>query len=403
MTRIKQLTKQVRKISRQGASLSNFVSILIDTWPLGRCMLKRFGWKSFLSFWVTKLFISDEGGEFDLIAPLYRIFPALAYRPYKIEIEHTTACNKKCRFCAHTHWEEKQEQMSFEVFKRIVDNTSRLKWINMAGIGSSFLNPDFLKMIEYARAKHINVNFVDEFDFFDEDKARKVIELGINSIYVSFDAATKKTYEMMKKGCDFDRSLGNIRTFLRLKAKMNSLFPVLHFRYVVTTLNYMEMPEYIKLIYSLENRGIRSRVEFIGLITFPGIERFYMPFEAVPEDIMVKTLENAIKTNIKLHFTHAGACLPSMTKCTRWAEPFILVNGDVISDCAILLQSRRDFLRETSFGNVFQEPLIRIWRSEHYKNFRKLVVTKKGKVPKSCLNCSAFNTAERSSKFGVLE
>ena len=403
MTRIQQLTKQARKISRQGASLSNFVRILIDTWPLGRYMLKRFGWKSFLSFWVTKLFISDEGGEFDLVAPLYRIFPALAYRPYKIEIEHTTACNKKCRFCAHAHWEEKQEQMSFEVFKQIIDSTSHLKWINMAGIGSSFLNPDFFKMIEYARAKHINVNFVDEFDLFEENKARKVIDLGINSIYVSFDAATKETYEMMKKGCNFDRSLGNIRTLLKLKEKMNSPFPVLHFRYVVTTLNYMEMPGYIEFIYSLENRGLRSRVEFIGLITFPGIERFYMPFEEIPEDIMAKTLENAVKYNINLYFTHASACLPSMTKCTRWAEPFILVNGDVISDCAILLQSRRNFLRATSFGNVFQEPLMHIWRSEHYKNFRKLIVTKNGRVPKSCLNCSAFNTLERSSKFGVLE
>jgi MoaA/NifB/PqqE/SkfB family radical SAM enzyme len=401
MHEIVALAKQVRKSSRQGVSLANFISIVIETLPLSRYVLAKFGWRKLYSFWYTKLFVADEGGEFDLLAPSYRVFPGLLQRPYKIEIEHTTVCNKKCRFCSHSHWEEKQEQMSFDTFQRIVDDIGSLKWINMAGIGSNFLNRDFIKMIEYASARHINVNFVDEFDFFDEEKARKVIELGVNSIYVSFDAATKETYEMMKKGCNFDRSLANIKALLRLKQEMGSPFPILHFRYIVTTLNYQEMPEYLELIHGLENRGIRSRVEFIGLITFPGIEEFHMPTEAVPEEIMLRTLEKALKYKINLYFSHAASRLPFMSRCTRWAEPFILVNGDVISDCAILLQSRRRDLHQNRFGNVFEEPFMTIWRSEAYREFRRLVVTKNGSVPKSCLNCCAFNVRERAEKFGV--
>jgi len=402
MTKAEDLFKEIKKVNHQGLPLTNFFHVMKQYWPLGQYMLKKFGWRSWYSFWYTKLFVADEGGEYAIKDYLlYRIFPNLLRKPFKIEIEHTTICDKKCLFCAHTYWNEKKERMSFEQFKIIIDSIDSLKWINIAGIGSNFINKDFYKLIRYAREKHINVNFVDEFDFFDEGKAKKVIELGINSIFVSFDAATKSTYKMMKKGCDFDKALRNINTLLKLKEEMNSPFPVLHFRFIVTSLNYKEMPEYIELIHSLNNRGVRSRVAFTGLITFPGIEEYYIPLEGIPESIMIKTFENALKYNINLYFSHAGTRLPPMSNCVRWAEPFILVNGDIIPDCAILMQSGRDFLKNISFGNVFKIPFIDIWNSKKYRDFRKLVTAKDGKVPKSCYGCCAYDTGERARKYGV--
>lgn len=402
MQKSEELLKEIRRTNHQGLPMMNFFYVMKEYWPLGQYMLKKFGWKSWHSFWYTKLFVSDEGGEYSILdSLLYKRFPSLLRKPAKIEIEHTINCNKKCIFCTHTYWKEKKGNMTFEQFKKIIDDIDNLKWINLAGIGSNFMNKDFYRIIAYARRKHINVNFVDEFDFFDEKKARQVIDLGINSIFVSFDAATKSTYEIIKKGCNFDRSLTNIKTLLRLKEQMKSPFPVVHFRFIVSSLNYREMPAYIELIHKLGNRGTRSRVEFIGLITFPGIEQYHFHLEQVPEDIMVKTLENAVKYNINLYFSHAGACLPSMSNCVRWAEPFILVNGDVISDCAILMQSPREFLREHSFGNTFKSPFMDIWNSNKYREFRKLVVRKNGKVPKSCYGCCAYDTEKRAKRYGI--
>jgi len=397
------LLSEIRKRNHQGLPVTNFFYVMREYWPLGQFMLKKFGWKSWLSFWYTKLFTSDEGGEYAISDYLlYRFFPRLLRKPAKNEIEHTTTCNKQCMFCAHTFWNEKKERMTFSQFKKIIDDIRGLKWINIAGIGSNFLNKDFVKMIEYARHKHINVNFVDEFDFFNEEMSKKVIEIGINSIFVSFDAANAHTYETIKKGCDFDRALHNIKTLLRLKKEMKSPFPVLHFRFLITRLNYMEMPAYIDLIHSLKNRGTRARVAFTGLITFPGIEKYYMPVDEIPEEILVKTFEKALKYNINLYFSHATKRLPPMHKCVRWAEPFILVNGDVISDCAILMQSRRDELKAKSFGNVFEMPFLSIWNSKKYKNFRKTVVTQNAGVPASCYQCCAFDTQTRADLYGIL-
>ena len=90
-----------------------------------------------------------------------------------------------------------------------------------------------------------------------------------------------------------------------------------------------------------------------------------------------------------------------MSQCGRWAEPFILVDGEVIPDCAILMQSSRDFLHEISFGNVFQMPFEEIWNSPRYRTFRKAVVLKNGVVPRACVYCSAFDTGKRARSCGI--
>lgn len=400
-----ELLERIKKVNHRRSPFRHPVDalhVLREYWPLASYMRRKFGWKSWYTFWYTKVFVDDEGGEFDLRRRWYRMFPGRLKKPFKIELEHSTVCNKKCIFCAHTHWSEKQEQMSLGKFKYVIDSIPTLKWINVAGIGSAFLHKDFIKMLEYARQKQININFVDEFDFFDEEKAKKIIDLGVNSIYVSFDAAKKETYEAIKKGCDYERALRNIRTLLRLKEERGSPFPVVHFRYLVTKTNYEEMPDYIELISSLPNRGARARLEFIGLIAFPGIEDHYIALNEIPEHIRLRVYENALRHNINLYFSHADeASLPSISECVHWSEPFVLSNGEVIPDCAILMQSRRDFLNKISFGNAFDRQFMAIWDSKAYKDFRKLVVTTDGKVPESCMKCCAFNSSERVEKYGV--
>ena len=399
----KTLLEQIRKENHQGMPVTNIFHVLKDYWPLGQYMLGKFGWRSWYSFWHTKLFVADEGGEYALKNYIYKRFPRLLRKPFKIETEHTTICDKKCVLCEHTYWKETSERITLLQFKRILDPITSIRWINLTGEGSGFLNKDFIPMLEYLRTRHINVNFVDEFAFFDEGISRKIIELGINSIYISFDAATKHTYEKIKKGCNFDKALNNIQAFLRLKSETGSPFPILHFRFVITTLNYKEMPQYIELIHRLKNRGVRARVEFVGLLSFPEIEHYYMPLRNIPEDILIKTFEKALRHNINLHFSHVGTHPPSINKCTAWTEPYVLIGGEVISCCAIIMSNNRQFLRENSFGNVYEKPFLEIWGSPKYRKFRKTVNSRNTPVPKTCYGCRAFDTRQRARECGVEE
>jgi len=403
MHRLDRLYAEIRNINRQRFTPLSMWRIWRAYHPLAAFMRRRFGWRSWYTFWFSKLFCEDEGGEVDLSRWFFNRFPLALSSPRKVEVEHTTVCNKKCIFCSHTYWMHRQEQMSFDRFRHLLDSMPKLRWLNMAGIGSNYLNRDFGRMLAYARQKHLSVNFVDEFDFFTEDHCREIIALGVNSIYVSFDAARRETYEAIKKGCDYGRALANIRTLLRLKAEVRSPLPVVHFRYLLNTMNVQEMPDFVDLVAGLPNRGARARLEFIGMITFPEVEQYYIPLDQIPEEIVARTYERAIHHRLHLYFSHARAELPPAHRCVRWGEPFILVDGEVIPDCALLMQCRRELLHEFSFGNVFTTPFQEIWDSDRYRRFRRTVVKRDAPIPRACTHCCSFETATRAESRGILE
>jgi hypothetical protein len=122
-------------------------------------LLRKKGLKSVGNFLFVKYFVADEGGETAILNNLIGAtkLSSLAPYPFKVEIEHTTICNKKCILCERTYWQEKSERLTIEQFKEIVEQFPRLKWINITGEGTGFLNPDFLKIIEYLRSKDISL------------------------------------------------------------------------------------------------------------------------------------------------------------------------------------------------------------------------------------------------------
>ena len=98
-----------------------------------------------------------------LIKLLYWLEPYPSY----LEIEVTTRFPLKCVFCERTYWQEANRDMTFPEFKSIIDQFPRLKWIGLTGIGESFVNKDFLRMLRYVKEKNIFVELYDNFFLVD--------------------------------------------------------------------------------------------------------------------------------------------------------------------------------------------------------------------------------------------
>jgi MoaA/NifB/PqqE/SkfB family radical SAM enzyme len=342
-----------------------------------------------------------------LLEPLFKVFsklaPKFAFYPFVVEVEITNKCNKKCIICEHTYWNEPNRDLKFEEFNTIVAQFPQLKWVNLTGEGDSFLNKDYLKMIEYLKAKDIPVFLVDSFDIIDEKIAEELIKMDVDGIWISWDGATKETYEKIKTGCKFEKGLNNIKNLIELKKKINSPIPELCFRYIVTTLNVHEMPKFIELVHSLGDRnflGDGTRVEFAGLLIFDEVKDLFVP--EIPREILEATAKKANELNVHITFAHSSKSgLPSLECCRGWSEPYIMMGGYVMPCCAVLQNNNRDFLRKYSFGNTLETPFKEIWYSERYKKFRKMIPNKKEKVFILCRGCRAYNTTEREKKYGI--
>lgn len=196
---------------------------------------------------------------------LYPLFPRSVFYPRAIEVETTTICNLKCVMCEHTYWREKPQRMNYKQFKHILGQFPKLAWIGMTGIGSSFLNPDYIEMIKLVKSKKIYLELYDHFDALDEKLAKQIIKAGVDRLIVSMEAATKETYEKIRVNANFDRVLKNIRNFYALKKKMKSHYPEITYHFIISKLNVKEVLPYIDLVKELTG-GENTSIYFTSIL-----------------------------------------------------------------------------------------------------------------------------------------
>jgi MoaA/NifB/PqqE/SkfB family radical SAM enzyme len=373
-------------------------------------LLTRKSIRSAYSFFYTKVFVpcgEGAGAAWYILlgGKLIKKYPQLAPFPHYIEIEHTTICDKKCIMCEHTYWKDQEERhLSFGEFKHIIDQFPNLRWAHLTGEGSSFLNKNFLRMIQYIKkSKQACVYLVDLFDGINDNEIEELVSLSVEGVYISMDAATKDTYRKIRVGCDFDRVIEKIKKILALKKKLKTPFPELSFRFIILKPNLHEIPLFIDLVASFGKRellGSDSRVNFVGNLEFPEVK--HLSVYEIPEAIINAALYKARKYNLNVIFSHTEPKTnPTLNECYAWLEPYIMMPGYVLPCCNVMMSNRRIFLRQHSFGNLFKSSFRDIWHSDRYKRFRATINKKEAKVPLFCVGCRSFDSSERINKFGV--
>ncbi|MFZ2957946.1 MAG: radical SAM protein [Candidatus Ozemobacteraceae bacterium] len=383
----------------------NMLSAYVRTSVL---LKKKYGWSAFWKFWGTKILTPvGEGagaGAFFLAGPLIRKFPALAPFPRYAEIEMTTICNKRCTHCEHTHWGHTQEQrhLSIEEYRHIIDQFD-LTWVHTTGEGSSFLNPDFFKIIEENRKRNIPHYFVDHFNDMTEKEMDKILDLDVAGIYISIDGASSKTYNPVRIGCDFDRVIANIRRFIAKKIARRSDLPELNFRMVVTRDNMHEMPQFVELVKSFGGGkiiGRGARIDFVGVLNFGENENGFV--ETIPIEVYKETIARAKNSDLNIIFSHIEPTQnPPSSQCICWLEPYILMGGDVIPCCTVLMSNNREYLHSHSFGNLFAQTFREVWDTPRFKEFRRIINDDSQPVPGFCVNCRGYDNTRRALKNGI--
>ena len=216
-------------------------------------LLKRKEYKKLYNFVFTIFFIRGEDCGKGVLDPIFKLF---GWAPFlwDIEVETTTKCYLKCIHCEHTHWTDKaylNQDMKFEDFVTLIDGIPNLKWINVTGEGSSFLNPDFILMVEYAKSKGVYVDFSHDFFKLSKENMRRLIEAKVDRIYWSRDGVSKETYEKIRVGSNLEIVENNIKAFLDMKEELHSPLPEICFRYCFFKDNIDEVKDLPKALHVL--------------------------------------------------------------------------------------------------------------------------------------------------------
>jgi radical SAM protein with 4Fe4S-binding SPASM domain len=203
--------------------------------------------------------------------------------------------------------------------------------------------------IEYCERHNISTLLSTNGTFLDEKTCERILDSTLEHITLSFDGATKESYEYYRKGAKFEKVRDNFIRFARMKHGRGSRMQVV-----------------VQMVRMERNAGEAD--DFV---------RFW---RAVPGVDQVRVKED--ETNVlQPEACHAAA---------DWAHPchylwrgpmYIKHNGDVYPCCQSYMLDGRPV------GRIGDEPLENIWNSDEMRRMRHLHVSGRAGEIDICSRC----------------
>lgn len=76
----------------------------------------------------------------------------------------------------------------------------------LIGLGEPFMDRQIFDRIEYCARHNISTLLSTNGTFFDEKTCARLLDTPLEHITLSFDGATKESYEYYRKGAKFEKS-----------------------------------------------------------------------------------------------------------------------------------------------------------------------------------------------------
>lgn len=163
------------------------------------------------------------------VYPRLNLLPSF---PDHVDIESSSACNMRCPMCFTITDAYGQNVnitvMRFDLFKRIVDEciehgaySIRLSWR-----GEPTLNPHFVEMAHYAKARGIKeVSSLTNALKLTPAMFEELVDIELDWLTISFDGMAE-TYNRIRKPAKFEEQVAKIREFHEIKKRKKSKKPV---------------------------------------------------------------------------------------------------------------------------------------------------------------------------------
>lgn len=173
-------------------------------------------------------------------------------RPLKFNISFDTACNLSCPSCNRTSIPNPESSFKERILNSISLVSKEVRYLYIAGMGEPLFAPHYLKFIEGITSKSFpNLEKIDlqtNLMLLNQkkwDNLPAVFKDKLNTVIISMDGASKKTFEINRRGGNWEIFLDNLRftTLLKKSGKINSI----RLFFVYQSNNYLEMSKAIVL------------------------------------------------------------------------------------------------------------------------------------------------------------
>lgn len=288
--------------------------------------------------------------------------------PQKVYVELTRNCNLNCIMCSKKKTKYNNSlDMPFFLFKRIANSLFPYVYrVELRGCGESTQLKNFLKYVQYAKKFPCQLSISTNLAYVN-DEILKSLAKNDFKIGISFDGATKETFEYIRKGGDYDTVLANIRKLGYYLEKYKKSKENINLCVTVQKKNLEEIPAIITLAAKLNIKYV-NLLALRSLLDNPDNLRFYKLELA---KVLKKVSKLAKNKKIKISFY--GDFYQKLGKtqlrcCVPWTIAYITYKGD-IGPCNC------EFEPPLILGNMVRYKFEDVWNNYAFRFFRRTVNT----------------------------
>lgn len=277
--------------------------------------------------------------------------------PSKLTLQTTDQCNLDCPHCQIPR-EAKGPSMPLAVLERVVGELfPTLIELHPTNLGEPFLWPHFERLCREMEQYGVCLDLTTNGTLLDARRTAWVSPIA-RDIKVSFDGATKATFERLRKGADFEAVCTNVRQLVRAVPR-----GVVALQMTLMRTNVHEFPALVRLAGEM---GV-SRVKAYHLFSF----RREMDDESIVGEpglwppFFEDALREADKLGVALQCAEpmgTVADVKSVACHLPWHETWIDIDGAILA-----CHSHGGDVA----GNILERPFVEAWNGPLYRRIRR--------------------------------
>ncbi len=155
----------------------------------------------------------------------------------------TRTCNLNCIHCyANSEAKKYEGELTTEEAKDMIDQLAdfNVPVLLLSG-GEPLIRPDILELAEYAISKGIRITFSTNGTLIDKKLARKIKDIGVGYVGISFDGIKEKHDAFRRYEGAFDKALEGVRNLVEVDQRVG-------LRFTINKHNYLQLNEIFDFI-----------------------------------------------------------------------------------------------------------------------------------------------------------
>jgi len=288
----------------------------------------------------------------------------IPFAPRRLRLEASTACQLRCPSCPTAEGSIGRSLgtgfLSFAHFQMLMDENPWIADVELSNWGEIFLNPDLLRILEYAHRKGVALRADNgvNLNTIRDEVLEGLVRYQFRSMTCSIDGASDETYGPYRRRGHFDRVIENVRKLNALKARLRSDYPELHWQFVAFGHNQHDIPRARSLAHAL---GMTFEVKLSW-------GDMYTPEAFSPvgdRDAVRHATPSGVADRTEYREGYGRNYLQKSICAQLWNSPQINWDGRVLGCCV-------NFWGD--FGNAFRDGLLPSLNNERIGRARRMLL-----------------------------